>query len=168
MMRNTLLILCLLIDPAVAAAQTIFVVRHAERADAGMAAAPGADPDLSAAGRVRAESLAWVLKDARITRIYTSELKRTRQTAEPMARAAGVEATSVPARDVAALLEQVKAGKGNTLIVGHSNTVPEILKGLGVVEAVAIDDAEHDNLFIVTTVTTAAGEGRTFVRVRYR
>jgi phosphohistidine phosphatase SixA len=166
MMRNSLLILCLLIAPAVATAQTIFVVRHAERADAGMAAAPGADPDLSPAGRERAESLAWVLKDARITRIYTSEMKRTRQTAAPMAKAAGVEATTVPAREVAALLEQVKAGTGNALIVGHSNTVPEILKGLGVAEPVTISDAEHDNLFIVTTV--AAGDGRTFVRVRYR
>lgn len=160
MMRNSLLILCLLVAPAVATAQTIFVVRHAERADAGMAAAPGADPDLSPAGRARAESLAWVLKDARITRIYTSEMKRTRQTAEPMATAAGVEAASVPARDVAALLERVKAGTGNALIVGHSNTVPEILKALGVVDAVVIKDDEHDNLFVVA--------GGTFVRLRYR
>ena len=162
MMRNTLLMILLLVSPAVAAAQTIFVVRHAERADAGMAAGPTADPDLSPAGHARAESLAWVLKDARITRIYTSELRRTRQTAEPLAKAAGVQATSVSARDVAALLTQVKAGKGNALIVGHSNTIAEILQGLGVAERVVIEDAEHDNLFIV------AGEAGTFVRVRYR
>ena len=162
MTRKTLLVLLLLLAPAAAGAQTIFLVRHAERADAGMAAGKNADPELSAAGRVRAESLAWVLRDAGIARIYTSELRRTRQTAEPMAKAAGVMATSVPAGDVAGLIAEVKRGKGNALIVGHSNTVPEILKGLGVAEAVVIDDADHDNLFIV------AGEAGTFVRVRYR
>ena len=44
------------------------------------------DPDLSDAGRARAESLANVLKDAGITAIYATELKRTQQTAAPLAR----------------------------------------------------------------------------------
>ena len=60
----------------------MFLVRHAERADAGMAAAKmaGRDPDLSDAGKARANALAAMLKDARITAIFTTEYKRTRQT----------------------------------------------------------------------------------------
>ena len=44
----------------------VFLVRHAERADAGMAAAKmaGADPELSDAGKARAAALAALLKDA--------------------------------------------------------------------------------------------------------
>ena len=162
MIRNALLLISLLLAPAVAAGQSVFVVRHAERADAGMAAGSTADPDLSAAGQARAESLALVLKDARISRIYVTEFKRTRQTAEPFAKGAGIAPTVMSARDVRALVEHVKAGTGNALIVGHSNTVPEILKGLGVGETVVVGDAEHDNLFVV------AGEAPVFVRLRYR
>lgn len=162
MIRNALLLITLLLAPALAVAQSVFVVRHAERADAGMMTAAGADPDLSDAGRARAESLASVLKDARIARIYVSQFKRARQTAEPLAASAGIIPTTVAADDIAALVGQVNAGKGHTLIVGHSNTIPQILKALGVAEQVTIGDAEHDHLFVV------AGEPPVFVRLRYR
>ena len=80
-----------LAPPPAAAQHTVFLVRHAERADT----TPGAarrwptDPDLSDAGRARAESLAAALKDAKITAIYTTEFKRTQQTAAPLAKALG-------------------------------------------------------------------------------
>jgi broad specificity phosphatase PhoE len=60
------------------AQSTIFVVRHAEKADATK------DPDLSEAGRARAEALAKALRDAKIAAIYATEFKRTQQTAAPL------------------------------------------------------------------------------------
>lgn len=154
-MLNTLITIAALVLTTagqVAAQSTIFVVRHAERADA---AAPAgsmmtADPELSAAGQARADALARVLRDARITAIYATEFKRTQQTAAPLARALGLTVTVVPAKDGAALLARLKASTGNVLVVGHSNTVGEIVQGLGVATPVTVGDADYDNLFMVT------------------
>ena len=106
-MRICLALILLLTTTATASAQgTIYLVRHAERADSGTMAGTtmATDPDLSEAGRARAASLAVMLKDAGIKAIYTTEYKRTRQTAEPLAKAIGVTATVVPARDMKALV----------------------------------------------------------------
>lgn len=144
---------CLLIlgcaTPALAQ-KTIFLVRHAERADAGGNATMAADPDLSDAGRARAASLATVLADAGVTAIFTTELKRTQQTAAPLGKASGVIPTTVKATDTASLIAQITASKGNVLVVGHSNTVPAIVKALGVTTPVAIGDNQFDHLFLVT------------------
>jgi len=149
---------------AVAAQPVVFVVRHAERADAGMAAAKvaGADPDLSGAGLARANALAAMLKDARITAVITTEYKRTRQTGEPAAKAAGLSVTVVDSKDSAGLIAKAKSAPGNVLVVGHSNTVPEVLKALGVTEPVTISEDEYDGLFIVTRASPPS-----FVRLRY-
>jgi broad specificity phosphatase PhoE len=151
------LILVVGVAPQAAAQSTIFVVRHAERADS--QAAGGSmmkdDPDLSPAGVRRAKTLAAILRDAEINAIYTSELKRTRQTASPLVTAVGIRMTSVSADNVAALVQKVKGETGNVLIVGHSNTVPKILEALGVAGGVTIKDDEYDNLFIVLPGTPA-------------
>ena len=133
------------------AQNTVFVVRHAERADAGASASPmmATDPDLSDIGKARAESLAAVLKDAGITAIFTTEYKRTQQTAAPLAKALGLQVTPVSSRDLPGLIEKVKGSAGNVLVVGHSNTVGDVISRLGVAEAVKLGDADYDNLFAV-------------------
>lgn len=143
---------------------TIFVVRHAERADAGTSGASmmATDPNLSDAGRARAEALASMLRDSKITAIYTTEYNRTKQTAEPLAKALGIPATVVGARDMKGLIEKVKAG-GNALVVGHSNTVGTILEALGVSEKIAIGEDEYDNLFVVVP-----GQKPTLVRLHFK
>ena len=149
---------------AQAPSPTIFLVRHAERADAGKTGPTmtGSDPDLSAAGHERAKALAVVLKDAGIKEIYTTELKRTQQTAAPTAAASGLTAKTMPANDVAGLVAKLKAASGNVLVVGHSNTVPEIIKSLGVSMPVSIGDTEFDNLFVVIP-----GSSARLVRLHY-
>jgi phosphohistidine phosphatase SixA len=146
-----------------AAQPTIFVVRHAERADGGAGVSPtmSADPDLSEKGKARAQALALVLKDAKITAIYTTQYKRTMQTAEPLARALSVQPTPIDARDTAALIDQLKAG-GNALVVGHSNTVGTILQQLGVAEAIELGDNDYDDLFVVVR-----GEKPTLIRLHF-
>lgn len=165
--RKTLpriLALVMLAVPAAAFAQpAVFVVRHAERADAGMTAPSGADPDLSSAGRERAESLAALLKDARITQIYVTEFKRTLQTAAPLAKTLGLEPTVVPSKDTSALVARLKAPSGNVLVVGHSNTLPVIVKALGISEPIAIGETAFDNLLIITS-----GASPSLVRLHYR
>lgn len=152
--------------PSVAEAQMVIVVRHAERADGGTAA-PGAtmagasDPELSAAGKARAQALAAMLKDAGVTAIYTTEYTRTKDTAAPLAEALKVTAEVVPARDQAALIAKIRAHtSGAVLVVGHSNTVPAIIKALGGAEF-TLAESEYDSLFFV------APDGTT-TRIRFK
>ena len=147
---------------AASAQATIFLVRHAERADSG-AGGMATDPSLSDSGRARAESLAAMLKDTKITAIFTTEFKRTQETAAPTAAAQHLTATTVKSDQTAALVAKLKTAKGAILVVGHSNTVPEVIAALGVKPAVTISDTEFDNLFILTT-----GAKPTMVRLRYK
>ncbi len=151
--------------PVFANAQMVIVVRHAERADDGespgtsMTASP--DPELSAAGKARAQKVAAMLGDAGITAIYTTEYKRTKDTAAPLAAKTGVTAEVVLARDAVALIAKIKSHKtGAVLVVGHSNTVPAVVKALGGSAATMADD-EYDSMYFV------AANGTT-TRIRFK
>src|SRR5262245_7146592 len=128
---------------------TVILVRHAEKA-----ATPAVDPPLTAAGEARARELWDALKDARVGAIITTQLVRTRATAQPTATATGVTPEVVNAgganhpQEVAAV---VRKHVGQTvLVVGHSNTVPSIIEALGAKKPPAICDGEYDNLYILT------------------
>ncbi len=160
--------LLLLTAASAAAQQTIFVVRHAERADAGAGAAgmvaPATDPPLSAAGRDRATRLASMLRSADIRHIFTTEFRRTQETAAPLAEQLKLTPFASGSKDPASLVSRMRQVNGNVLIVGHSNTVPDLLKGLGIKDEITIPDAEYDNLFIV--FRPLAGDP-SLIRLRY-
>lgn len=126
------------------AAPVIFVVRHAEKASTG-----GKDPDLSPEGLKRADALAHMLKDSRITAVFVTEFKRTQETAAPAAGTAQVTPTIVPANDIGALTEKLRASTGNALVVGHGNTIPELLKALGIATPVSIPEDDYTEIFAV-------------------
>lgn len=146
LLTRSFLLFVLLGGVAAAAAgqPVLFIVRHAEKAATG-----GNDPDLSDTGRARAGVLVRILKDAGITAIYTTDTKRTQETAAPLARALGLQATVVPASATAALVEKLKAQSGNALVVGHGNTIPELFKALSLTDSVSIAENDYDNLFVV-------------------
>lgn len=140
------------VAPVAAGTTTVVVVRHAEKSTD-----DPRDPSLSAAGEERARALNSVLKDAGVTDIYTTQYKRTRQTAEPLAQQSGISITERPintansatyARDLTQEILTRSAGKG-VLVVGHSNTVPDIVKSLSGSAVPAITDAEYDHIFVV-------------------
>ncbi|HEY3662387.1 MAG TPA: histidine phosphatase family protein [Chthoniobacterales bacterium] len=137
----------MLASSALAETPIIFLVRHAERAAISGRVPP--DTGLSAAGRARAQSLAQLLKDAKLTAIFTSEYKRTEQTAAPLAESLGIRPEVIAADDLRSLLSKMKSARGNVLVVGHSNTLPQIINALGVSERVAISESDYDNLFLV-------------------
>jgi broad specificity phosphatase PhoE len=139
-----ILSISLLLVTYVDAAPVIFIVRHAEKGSTG-----GKDPDLSVEGQKRADALAHILKDSEITSVFVTEFKRTQETAAPTARAARVTPTVVPANDIAALVEKVHASKGNALVVGHGNTIPDLLKALGIATPVTIPEADYTEIFAV-------------------
>src|SRR6266480_1399121 len=129
---------------AVAASPIIFVVRHAEKA------ADGNDPDLSADGQQRAEGLALIVKDAEITAIFTTEFKRTQETAAPSAKELHISPTVLPANQIPALVEKLRGLKGNGLGVRHGNTIPDLFKALGIETPVKIPENDYTDLFVIT------------------
>ncbi len=134
---------------ASAAAQppVIFLVRHAERA--AISGHIPSDTGLSALGHERAEALARALKDGQITAIYTTEYKRTRETAAPIAKSLGIRPEIISAGDLKGLVAKSKASPGNVLVIGHSNTLPQIISALGVSSRVIVTESDYDNLFLV-------------------
>ena len=99
-----------------------------------------------------------MLKDAGVTAIYVTQYKRTRQTAEPLAQQSAITIVERPvnsansatyAQDLAREIFANSAGK-SVLVVGHSNTVPDIVKALSGSAVPPISDPEYDHIFVVT------------------
>lgn len=123
---------------------TVIFTRHAEKA-----LTPPKDPTLSSAGEIRAKLLASMLADAGVDAIFVTEFQRTQQTATPLATRVHVKPTVIPAADTDALIKALRARtSGVVVIVGHSNTIPAIIAGLGG-PTVQIPDSEYDNLFVL-------------------
>jgi broad specificity phosphatase PhoE len=154
----SLILLVLSAFPSTAGAQGLVIaVRHAERADggAGAQAMTGApDPLLSAAGEARAARLAGLLAESGITSIFTTEFRRTQDTARPLAAKLGLTPVIVKGSDTAALLARLKSSHASDiiLVVGHSNTLPAIVKALTGRE-VTIADSQYDDLFVLVPAT---------------
>ncbi|MEO6281002.1 histidine phosphatase family protein [Roseateles sp.] len=123
-----LLLTTLLASSANALPDLVILVRHAERATE-----PAGDPALTPAGEQRAAALAEALAGLRVNAILTTQYRRTRDTAAPLAKAMGIKPQTIDAKagHVLAVAEAVRAQNGVVLLVGHSNTVPAILAALG-------------------------------------
>ena len=159
-----LLLLFLAVSKPATAADLVILVRHAEKAEVSATDMMAKDPELSPAGRDRAESLATMLRDANLTAVFSTDYKRTRMTAEPTAKQFGLKAQLYDPKNVAALVDRVKATEGAVLVVGHSNTIPEVLKALGIKNEITISETEFDNLFFVARPNTP---DPTFFCLRY-
>jgi phosphohistidine phosphatase SixA len=160
----TFTLLTLLVSTPAAAANLVLLVRHAEKAEVAGNDMLAKDPDLSSAGRKRAESLASLLKDANLTAVFSTDYKRTRMTAEPVAKEFGLTVQLYDPKNVTDLVGRLNATAGVVLVVGHSNTIPEVVKALGVGEEVTIAETDFGTLFLVDRPNTA---DPTFIRLRY-
>ena len=134
-----------------------YIVRHAEKqaVSTGTVMNTPDDPPLSAAGRVRAIELREVLKNKGIQYIFSTNTTRTISTAQPLEDLQGETKLEIynTKDSLDFLIDKLKAiQKGNALIVGHSNTVDDIVNKLVGETKVPKDlpDSEYDNLYIVT------------------
>ncbi|MCT2562660.1 SixA phosphatase family protein [Chryseobacterium herbae] len=133
------------------------LLRHAEKENV------GTDPDLTNAGKLRADELKRLLGNVHIDNIYTTAYNRTRQTAIPLAESKGIVIKEyAPAATIAAtqvFINNILAqNQGKVVvIIGHSNTVPEMVKVLSNNALnVTISETQFDNIFI-TKNSAAAG-----------
>ena len=129
---------------------TIFLVRHAEKAS------NADDSPLSPAGLKRADCLAGMLKDAAIKEIFVTDARRTQQTAEPLAKQLNIAPKILPANDEANLVRNVLYAAGNSLVVGHSNTLPIVVARLHAGQIAPIGENDYDKLYEITAVDGAA------------
>lgn len=144
--------------PAAPAPLEFIVVRHAEKADASR------DPPLSDAGRARARQLAGRLDAAPVVAVYATDYQRTRQTAQPAADAHRLPVTiydaTTPAADIARRL-RASHTRGSVLVVGHSNTAPDIAAALCSCTVAPMGDAEYGRYLLIRI----AADGRATLEV---
>ena len=137
---------------------TVFLTRHAEREQE-----PRQDPPLTKDGIARSQALARLLSSAGIKAIFTSQFNRTKQTAEPLAAKLGLTVTpftlklnpsnarQIAEESTAEVTNKILEHAGQSvLVVGHSNSIPDVIKMLGGDIVPTIDEQKFDNLFIVT------------------
>jgi phosphohistidine phosphatase SixA len=137
---------------------TVYLVRHAERADE-----PRQDPPLNEKGTARSQELARILSKANIKAIITSQFLRTKQTAEPLAKLASVPVAAISLslnpsnprqiseQSTAEVTNKILERSGESvLVIGHSNSIPDVIKMLGGDVPATIDEKHFDDLFVVT------------------
>ncbi len=137
-----------------------FLVRHAEKVD------DSEDPPLSEVGLRRAQSLASLLRDAGIQKVYSSDFIRSRDTAAPLIEKLGVEMILYDHDNLPEAARRLRSTPGRYLVVGHSNTTPDMVRWLGGEPGPDIADDEYDRLYLLvrrsggTTTTLLRFEGR--------
>jgi len=129
---------------------TYYVVRHAEKAAAGPNMS--SDVPLSEEGQKRAEHIRYHLQNEKINEIFSTNTIRTKTTAQPTADYFKKDIQIYGPRPDSAFIQQLKSKKKNILIVGHSNTVDDIVNGLCGEKKVPrdLDESEYNKLFIIT------------------
>lgn len=124
---------------------TYYLVRHAEKE------LDISDPPLTDIGKERAQALAKRLERVNLTRIYSTETRRTRDTAKPTAKAQGLDIMIYDGAKLNEFAKTLKFEKGPILIVGHSNTTPELAEHLsGIKSDPIIEATEYDRFYTVT------------------
>jgi broad specificity phosphatase PhoE len=139
----------------------VFLVRHAEKSTQ-----PANDPALTPEGQARARALAEVLAHAGVSAVITTQFARTKLTAAPLAEQLKItpEVVAVPAgapgnpqaqadaarQHIASTVAAIRKHAGSAvLVVGHSNTIPEIVAALGGPAMPDLCDGDYDQLFVL-------------------
>jgi phosphohistidine phosphatase SixA len=133
-----------------------YVMRHLQKAD-------GADPRLSAEGAANARRLVAMFRGKAPRAIFVSSTRRARETAAPLAAKLGLTVKEYDPRETPGLVARVKEESGTVLVVGHSNTVPEIVAQLGGARPADLAETDYGDVFRVRrdgTVERLRLEGR--------
>lgn len=141
-MRWVLVTLCLLCSQfAEADAYSLYLLRHAEKQSS-----QSKDPGLSEPGLQRAQALAQLLAKVPLSHIYSTDYQRTRQTVAPLAHTHHLMVELYAPDELIALANKLRQQRENALVVGHSNTTPQLLMLLGAAE-VQMDESSYGDLY---------------------
>lgn len=132
-----------LLSPAYAQETVYVLFRHAEKAR------QSPDPGLTAYGQERAVALGSYLQQAGVTRIFSTDYTRTRETVEPLSAATGIEIEFYDPRDLEGFADQLKGMSGTIAISGHSNTTPELAALISGQATEPMSETEFGRLYTV-------------------
>lgn len=127
--------------------KVVYLVRHAEKCTE-----PADNPALTPEGQERARALARTLQDVPFKAIYSTPLRRTLDTVEPLASALGLPVLETPIREgfLEALADSIRAsGNDRILVSGHSNTTARLANLLAGSEFPDLDESQYDRLFVI-------------------
>ncbi|HVU31345.1 MAG TPA: phosphoglycerate mutase family protein [Sphingomicrobium sp.] len=125
------------------AADTIFVMRHLQKAD-------GSDPPLSSEGRANAKALSDLLAKSGIKAIFATPTRRAMETAEPLASRLKIKIRTYDPDNPQALIATVDSIRGAVLVVGHSNTVGDLVARFGGKQPVSLTEEDYGTVFVVS------------------
>ena len=149
------------------AATQVIIVRHAEKVSG-----DGDDPGLTVLGQRRAAALADILSDAGVGAIFSTQFKRNIQTVTPIAEKVGLRVNVRPissaslgdhARALAAEVRDMHGGE-TVLIVGHSNTVDDLVAEFG---GPTLDDLAHDDYDNIYLLMVVPNKATGFIQLAY-
>ena len=123
---------------------TFYLVRHAEKQDDGTR-----NPSLTEAGAARADAIAQKLADTKLNTVYSTDYKRTIETATPTAKQHALEVTKYDPRKLKGFAAELKGMDGTHLIVGHSNTTPYLASLLIEEKLPMLTEKQYDRVYIV-------------------
>jgi broad specificity phosphatase PhoE len=124
-------------------ANSIYLVRHAEKQD------DSKDPMLSACGEARAQALAAYFNKVPLAAVYATPYQRTQQTAAAVASSKKLPVNHYDPGKPEQLVQQLNLSGGPVLVVGHSNTVPELVKLFSGIEVAPLTEQQYNVLYQV-------------------
>jgi len=128
---------------------SIYLVRHAEKQK------EGKNPSLTHCGQARAKQLASLLSQANISQIYSTKYQRTRQTANPLAIKQHIAVQNYNPRHLEQLSIQLQQRKENSLVVGHSNTTPQLVELLSTQKMAPLTELDYQQLYQIQFIGEA-------------
>lgn len=131
----------------------IYLVRHFQKQVA--TEQSGKDVELTQEGRLNADRLAEHLKNKSITSIYSTDYKRTKQSAKPASEVLNLQIAEYDPRDLATFAARLLETQESHLVVGHSNTTG-VLFGLLGCETINLSEDDYGDIMVVKRVHNAA------------
>lgn len=131
---------------SIASSYSVYLVRHAEQLNDSKNSA------LTVCGKSRAKQLASLLSQTNITHIYSTHSQRSMQTAKPLANLQRRAIKNYNPRYLEQLSLKLQQQKSNTLVVGHSNTIPRLISLLTQKDIVPLPEQDYQQLYQIQVV----------------
>lgn len=145
-MNNFLILLCCLVFSSATIAEeptTIYLVRHAEKIDSSR------NSDLTETGKTRAQTFSKLLQTHPVTHVFSTPFVRTRNTAAPTALFHQLDIEEYETRSSKDFATKLKGLTGTVFVVGHSNTIPDLVNLLSGESFKDLDETVYDKVYIV-------------------
>ena len=134
---------CVTVDDNAGGEPLYYVMRHLNTPEGQR------DPDLLPEGTAAAQRVPELMTRQRPAAIYVSTFKRTEQTAAAVAARWGLTPIVYNPADTPGLVARARTAPGPVLIVGHSNTVPDIVEQLGGARPAPLNHPDFGDLWII-------------------